>query len=298
MSDAGVEIAGMVPLRGGAFVMGSNHHYPEEAPAFTTQVRPFAMDVGTVTNAEFATFVQATSYVTEAERPLDPTFAPDLPPEAYLPGGLVFTKTAGPVPLHDFRQWWRFVPGAHWAAPEGPQTTLQGRWDHPVVQVTLADAMAYAEWAGKALPTEKEWEYAARSGVETTWPWGEVLVPQGRVVANTWQGDFPHDNKHVGDVLTWPSLQGEANAFGLFNMIGNVWEWTATRFGPHGQSNRCFTPSHGLSIQENYAVKGGSFLCAPSYCRRYRASARSAQDARSATNHLGFRCVLRASGSA
>jgi len=298
MNDSGVEIAGMVPLRGGTFEMGSNHHYPEEAPAFTTQVRPFAMDVGTVTNAEFAAFVQATGYVTEVERPLDPTLAPDLPPEAYLPGGLVFTKTDGPVPLHDFRQWWRFVPGAYWAAPEGSGSTLQGRWDHPVVQVSHTDATAYAHWAGKALPTEKEWEFAARSGVATAWPWGDELMPEGQVIANTWQGDFPFWNNHKGDVLSWPARTGRANAYGLYNMIGNVWEWTNSRFGSHAENHACCTPARAVAAGETYVVKGGSFLCAPSYCRRYRATARSPQEARSATNHLGFRCVLRTAGAA
>lgn len=298
MSGTGVEIAGMVPLRGGTFEMGSNHHYPEEAPAFTTSVRPFAMDAGTVTNAEFAAFIRATGYVTEAERPLDPALTPDLPPEAYVPGGLVFTQTEGPVPLHDFRQWWRFVPGAYWAAPEGPETDLDGRWNHPVVQVSLADAMAYAQWAGKALPTEKEWEFAARSGVDTTWPWGDELRPEGRVIANTWQGEFPFLNNQDGGVLSWPSRAGAANAYGLYTMIGNVWEWTVSRFGTHGETRACCSPSNRVSAGETYVVKGGSFLCAPSYCRRYRATARSPQEARSATNHLGFRCVLRTAGAA
>lgn len=291
-----IKTAGMVALKGGTFQMGSNHHYPEEAPAHMAEVRPFAIDEATVTNAEFRRFVLDTGYVSDAERAIPQCEAPDLPPEAREPGGLVFTMTDRPVPLGDFRQWWRFVPGACWYQPEGPGSDLLGRLDHPVVQVSLNDAMAYAAWAGKALPTEKEWEFAARDGVSTEYPWGDQLMPNGRRMANIWHGEFPHKNRKKCRFLSCASRQGQRSRFGLYNMIGNVWEWTLTPYRnghSRAQSGACCAPSRTVLPGQSYVTKGGSFLCAPSYCRRYRATARSPQEVRSTTNHLGFRCVLR-----
>ncbi len=285
----------LVELPGGAYRMGSTQFYPEEVPVHTVAVAPFAIERHPVTNAQFAAFADATGYVTVAERELDPTLYPGLPPADLVPGALVFEPTPGPVDLRDWRQWWTWSPGAYWRRPHGPESSWRDRPDHPVVQVAYPDAAAYATWAGRRLPTEVQWEYAARAGATTTYPWGDDAQPGGQLMANTWQGRFPYRNDGaLGWVGTSPVGTVPANDFGLVDMIGNVWEWTTTRFSAHhrpdGAVESCCGPA-GPDAALNQTLKGGSHLCAPEYCHRYRPAARSPQSQDSATTHIGFRCV-------
>ena len=221
-------------LPGGEFAMGSAQFYADESPVHLVRVDPFEIDRYPVTNAEFAEFVTATGYLTVAERPLNPTDYPGVPTADLVPGALVFTPTPGPVNLRDYSQWWRWVPGARWSEPAGPGSTLVGKENHPVVQVSFDDAAAYARWAGKDLPTEAEWEYAARGGLDrATYSWGEELRPDGRLMANTWQGNFPFDNRGAsGWIGTSPVGSFPPNGFGLYDMTGNVWEWTIDYYHP------------------------------------------------------------------
>ncbi|BBZ62320.1 formylglycine-generating enzyme family protein [Mycolicibacterium monacense] len=285
----------LVELPGGTFRMGSTQFYPEEVPVHTVTVADFAIERHPVTNAQFAEFVDATGYVTIAEQALDPALYPGVPPADLVPGALVFQPTAGPVDLRDWRQWWTWSPGACWRHPLGPESSWHDRPDHPVVQVAYPDAAAYAKWAGRRLPTEAQWEYAAHAGAATTYPWGDDPQPGGRLMANTWQGRFPYRNDGaLGWVGTSPVGTFPANGFGLVDMIGNVWEWTTTRFSAHhrpdGAVESCCGPADP-DPSVNQALKGGSHLCAPEYCHRYRAAARSPQSQDSATTHIGFRCV-------
>ncbi|MGV9798601.1 formylglycine-generating enzyme family protein [Mycobacterium sp. NPDC003449] len=285
----------LVDLPGGPFRMGSTDFYPEESPVHEVTVEPFAIERHPVTNAQFAEFVSATGYVTVAERPLDPADFPGVPPEELVPGGLAFQPTAGPVDLRDWRQWWTWAPGARWSRPFGPDSTVADRPEHPVVQVAYPDAVAYAAWAGRRLPSEAQWEYAARGGSATTYAWGEDVRPGGRLMANTWQGAFPYRNDGaLGWVGTSPVGTFPANGFGLVDMIGNVWEWTSTRYTtrhrPGEPASGCCPPPGG-DPSVNQAIKGGSHLCAPEYCHRYRPAARSPQSQDSATTHIGFRCI-------
>lgn len=300
----------MVRIPGGAFLMGSNVHYPEEAPQHRTCVDAFWMDETTVTNAQFAAFVAATGYVTVAERPLDPELYPGAKPENLQPGGLVFHMTEGPVDTRDISNWWRWTTGACWRAPEGPGSTIEGREDHPVVQVAYEDAEAYAAWAGKSLPTEAQWECAARGGLEgKEFAWGDELAPGGIHVANTWQGPFPWRNFLAdGFDRTCPVRSFPANAYGLYEVCGNVWEWTTDWWAakhaadpdkpccmptnPRGPDmTGSFDPAQPRIRIPRKVVKGGSFLCAPSYCRRYRPAARHAQMVDTGMSHIGFRCI-------
>lgn len=287
---------GLVELPGGDFFMGSDRHYLEERPQHPTRVKPFQMDRTAVTNAQFAEFVEATDYRTIAEIPLDPATAPSMPAAYFEAGSLVFHMTDGPVDLRDFRRWWKFIPGACWRHPEGPKSTIEDRLDHPVVQVSLPDALAYAEWAGRSLPSERQWEFAARSTSDEEYSWGAALNEGDEIHANTWIGSFPFQNDRTETAPFTQSVSAyDPNAHGLYNMIGNVWEWTIDAFqNAHDPGVNCCTPSRTIEQGKNYVTKGGSFLCAPSYCRRYRASARSPQEAHSSTNNLGFRCVGRA----
>jgi formylglycine-generating enzyme required for sulfatase activity len=286
----------LVSLPGGTFQMGAEDFYPEEAPIREATVGPFAIERHSVTNAQFADFVAQTGYVTVAERPLDPSQYPGMTPAELVPGALVFQPTTGPVDLRDWRQWWRWVPGACWKHPFGPDSSVADRADHPVVQVCFSDATAYARWAERRLPTEAEWEYAARAGTSTTYTWGEEPKPGGNLMANTWQGKFPYSNEGaLGWVGTAPVGTFPPNDFGLVDMIGNVWEWTSTEFSLRPNlikpAPSC-CPSPDLSDPAvDQVLKGGSHLCAPEYCHRYRPAARSPQSRDSATTHIGFRCV-------
>ncbi|WP_284228652.1 formylglycine-generating enzyme family protein [Mycobacterium antarcticum] len=288
----------LVELPGGTFQMGSTAFYPEEAPVHTAAVSAFAIERHPVTNAQYAGFVQDTGYLTVAERPLDPALYPGVAEADLVPGALVFRPTPGPVDLSDWRQWWDWAPDASWRQPFGPGSTIDDRADHPVVQVSYVDAAAYAQWAGRRLPTEAEWEYAARGTASTTYAWGDEVAPGGELMANTWQGRFPYRNDGArGWVGTSPVGSFPPNQFGLLDMIGNVWEWTSTRYTRHhlgdtDSSKGCCTPSHEPDPAVSQTLKGGSHLCAPEYCHRYRPSARSSQSQDSATTHIGFRCVV------
>jgi formylglycine-generating enzyme required for sulfatase activity len=293
--------------------MGSDLHYAEEAPSHLARVDAFAIDACEVTNEQFAAFVTDTGYVTVAERPLDPADYPDAPPDNLVPGSLVFTPTPGPVDLRHLSQWWTWTPGASWAHPEGPRSSVDGRLDHPVVHVAHEDAAAYAAWAGAALPTEAEWECAARGGLDgTAFTWGDEARPGGRIMANTWDGpDFPWRNTgESGWSRTSPVASFPANGFGLFDMAGNVWEWTedwwTDRHAGDAEASCCAPVGpRGGDIEHSYdpaqpqfrvprkVIKGGSHLCADTYCLRYRPAARRPQMIDTGTSHLGFRCVVR-----
>jgi sulfatase modifying factor 1 len=286
----------LVELPGGAFRMGSTSFYPEEAPIHTATVGPFAVERHPVTNAQYGEFVAATGYVTIAERPIDPAQYPGANPDDLVPGALVFRPTAGPVDLRDWRQWWHWIPGACWRHPSGPGSDVADKADHPVVAIAYPDAVAYAHWAGRRLPTEAEWEYAARGGTTSTYAWGEEEKPAGQLMANTWQGSFPYRNLGaLGWTGTSPVGTFPPNRFGLLDMIGNVWEWTATEFSAHHRLDQrpkaCCTPPGLADPTVNQTLKGGSHLCAPEYCHRYRPAARSPQSQDTATSHIGFRCV-------
>ncbi|WP_029115810.1 formylglycine-generating enzyme family protein [Mycobacterium sp. URHB0044] len=302
----------LVELPGGAFRMGSTSFYPEEAPIHTAAVGAFAIERHPVTNAQYAEFVAATGHVTVAEQALDPALYPGVAAEDLAPGALVFRPTPGPVDLRDWRQWWDWAPGACWRHPFGEGSGIADRMDHPVVQLAYTDASAYARWADRRLPTEAEWEYAGRGGASTTYAWGDEMMPDGRLMANTWQGRFPYRNDGaLGWVGTSPVGTFPPNEFGLLDMIGNVWEWTTSRFQPYSVHHQpeatkgCCTPSIGGQERSdpgnvgavpdpavNQTLKGGSHLCAPEYCQRYRPAARSSQSQDSATTHIGFRCVV------
>jgi formylglycine-generating enzyme required for sulfatase activity len=302
----------MVWLPGGTFLMGSDAFYPEERPAHRVTVDGFWMDAHPVTNAGFARFIEATGYVTVAERVPDPGFYPGVDPTLLVPGSLVFRRPPHRVSLDDPRSWWAYVPGACWRHPEGPGSTLAGRDRHPVVHVAFEDAEAYAAWAGKALPTEAEWEFAARGGLDgATYVWGDAFAPEWRMMANTWQGEFPWQNLATdGHEGTSPVGAFPANGYGLHDMAGNVWEWTADFFRPGHAADAakaCCIPRNPrvLSPEPNHAMrqaaahipsrvlKGGSHLCAPNYCLRYRPAARQPQMMDTSACHIGFRCVVR-----
>jgi formylglycine-generating enzyme len=309
----------MVWVPGGAFQMGSDEFYPEERPVHTARVGGFWMDEHPVTVAEFRRFIKATSHVTVAEMTPDPVDFPTAEPGQLVPGSLVFTPPDRPVPLDDFRHWWSWVPGAQWRRPEGPGSTLHGLEQHPVTHVSYPDALAYAEWAGKALPSEAEWEFAARGGLESaTYAWGDEFAPRGRMMANTWQGDFPvHNDLLDGYARTSPVGKFPPNGYGLSDITGNVWEWTSEDYtsshtSAHGSSEEvqaasdppvcCGPQSRPTSAQSaqpeagspsTKVIKGGSHLCAPNYCLRYRPAARQSQTTDTSTSHLGFRCIVR-----
>jgi sulfatase modifying factor 1 len=317
-----------VALSGGEFTMGSDVHYPEEAPTHRVRVDPFAIDRHEVTNARFAEFVRDTGYVTVAERPLDPADFPGAPPENLVPGSLVFTPTPGPVDLRHLSQWWAWTPGACWRAPDGPGSSVGDRADHPVVHVAHEDAQAYAAWAGGRLPTEAEWEFAARGGLDgATFTWGDVTRPDGRIMANTWDGpDFPwRSTGESGFDRTAPVGSFPCNGFGLYDMAGNVWEWTDDWWsdnaagaghaaeGEHtadaghtagadkpccvpvnprgGTRESSFDPAQPQFRVPRKVIKGGSHLCADSYCLRYRPAARRPQMIDTGMSHVGFRCA-------
>jgi formylglycine-generating enzyme required for sulfatase activity len=292
--------------------MGSERFYPEERPLRRVRVGPFWIDETPVTNAEFARFVQATAHKTFAETPPDPKDYPGMPPEMARAGSLVFMPTAGPIDLRGPPVWWDFRFGADWRHPTGPDSSIEGLEDHPVVHIAWQDAEAYAAWAGKSLPTEAEFEYAARGGLEgAEYAWGDELAPGGAMLANYWQGAFPYENLELdGWPRTSPVRSYPPNGFGLYDMIGNVWEWTrdwyAEPMAPKAKSPCCATDNpRGARREDSYdpampqvriprkVLKGGSHLCAESYCQRYRPAARHPQPIDTSTSHLGFRCVIR-----
>lgn len=300
----------MAWIPGGEFTMGSDQHYPEEAPAHRVRVDGFWMDRTPVTNAEFARFVEATGYVTQAEVPAKAKDYPGAIPELLAPSSVMFRKPQRGIDLSNHFNWWVYVRGADWRHPRGPASSIKGLADHPVVHMTFEDAEAYALWCGKELPTEAEWEFAARGGGEgTEYAWGSELAPEGRHMANTWQGEFPfHNRQEDGYEWTSPVDAFPANGYGLYDMIANVWEWTADWFQEHGKiASPCCTVDNprGGAHDDSFdprqpeiriprkVMKGGSHLCAPNYCRRYRPAARMPQAVDTSTSHLGFRCVVR-----
>ncbi len=303
----------VVWLPGATFRMGSDAHYPEEAPAHRVRVSGFGIDRFEVTNADYSAFVDATGYVTVAERPLAPEDYPGAPAENLVPGSLVFTPTPGPVDLRHLSQWWTWTPGASWHHPEGPNSTIADRADQPVVHVAHEDAAAYATWAGTALPTEAEWEYAARGGLDgAEFTWGNEPTPGGKIMANRWDGpDFPwRSTGESGFLGTAPVGSFPPNGFDLHDMAGNVWEWTDdwyTGAHPADADQACCVPENprGGDLDASYdptqpqfrvprkVIKGGSFLCADTYCLRYRPAARRPQMIDTGMSHLGFRCVWR-----
>ena len=253
---------------------------------------------GTVTNAEFGAFVDATDYLTVAERPLNPDNYPDAPAENLQPGSMVFTRTSGPVDLRHLNLWWAWTPGASWRHPAGPHSSIAKRSDHPVVHVAYEDAHAYAAWAGLALPAEAEWEVAARGGlVAATYTWGDVPERPGQRLANYWHGDFPW-RPEAGYGRTCPVGSFPPNGYGLFDMAGNVWEWTCDWYADTRAGDSCceagsYDPQQPQFRVPRKVIKGGSFLCADSYCRRYRPAARRPQMIDTGMSHVGFRCVSR-----
>jgi formylglycine-generating enzyme len=304
--------AGMIHIPGGTFRMGSDKHYPDEAPVHRVTVDAFWIDRTPVTNHEFRKFVDATGYVTFAEIAPDPKDYPGALPHMLKAGSLVFSPPGHRVDTRDWSQWWAFKFGANWKRPYGPGSSIKGLDDHPVVQVAYRDAEAYAKWAGKALPTEAEFEFAARGGLDgAEYAWGDELVPGGKHMANLWQGEFPHQNlsldgyEHTSPVMAFPP-----NGYGVYDMIGNVWEWTSDWYSTKHTADApkaCCIPENprGGPMDASYdpqlpkiriprkVLKGGSHLCAPSYCRRYRPAARHAEPVDTSTNHVGFRCIIR-----
>ena len=312
----------MVWVPGGTFAMGSNDFYPEERPVRGVRVDGFWIDAHPVTVAAFRRFVRATGHVTVAERQREDAYDAGVDPDLHAPGSLVFRKTFGPVDLSDPRRWWSYVPGTSWRHPEGPGSTVHGRDRHPVTHIAYDDALAYARWAGRRLPTEAEWEYASRGGLDgAIYAWGDELSPGGRLMANTWQGEFPWRNalldrfERTSPVGSFPS-----NAYRLVDMTGNVWEWTSDVFDPRGADRSakatCVPLPLGLPVPrqrggphesgtgvpaggaapEAYTrvIKGGSYLCSATYCLRYRPAARQGAGVRTPACHLGFRCVVSA----
>ena len=305
----------MVFISAGKFLMGSEKFYPEEKPVHEVTVDSFYIDKYEVTNAEYRKFVKETGYVTVAERPLDPKDYPNADPKLLVPGALVFKKSDRPVNLKSYFNWWEWVSGANWKHPKGPGSNLEGLSNHPVGHVAYEDAEAYAKWAGKELPTEAEWEFAARGGLEgMDFTWGNEDTQLTKPMANTWQGEFPYQNllidKYEG---TSPVGSFEPNGYGLYDMAGNVWEWTSDWYVPHldesaNKVKTCCTThvnprvvSPDASYDPNQpqikiprkVVKGGSHICAPNYCLRYRPAARQPQMIDTGMSHIGFRCIVR-----
>jgi formylglycine-generating enzyme len=308
--------ADMVRIPGGTFRMGSDQHYPEEAPVHRVAIGPFWMDRTPVTNRQFRVFAEATGHVTVAELPPDPKDYPGALPHMLYAGSLVFSPPRHPVDLRNWSEWWTFLEGANWRHPYGPRSNIKGLDDHPVVHVAFADALAYATWAGKDLPTEAEWEFAARGGLDgAEFAWGDVFMPGGKHMANTWQGEFPRQNLcSDGFLRTSPVTAFPANGYGLHDMIGNVWEWTTDWYSRKHETDApkaCCIPENPRGAAETASydacqpnikiprkvLKGGSHLCAPNYCRRYRPAARHAEPIDTSTSHVGFRCITRTGGA-
>lgn len=299
-------------IEGGEFAMGSNDHYPDEAPVRTVAVDGFFMDAHPVTNDQFAEFVEATGHVTFAEKRPDPKLYPDALPSDLVPGSLVFTMTRGPVDLRQFHNWWNWTAGADWRHPLGPGSTNAAVGDHPVTHVAYSDVAAYAEWAGRSLPTEAEWEFAARGGLNgAEFIWGDEDTQDTEPRANTWQGRFPYENTELdGWTLTSPVGSFEANGYGLYDMAGNVWEWTDDWYEDRShkppepsccapQNPRGGTQLGSLDARQlgtpipRKVLKGGSHLCSIQYCFRYRPAAHQPQMIDTSSTHIGFRTIKR-----
>jgi sulfatase modifying factor 1 len=304
--------ADMVFINAGMFHMGSDRHYSEEAPSHRVSVDGFWIDRTPVTNRQFKEFVKATGHITTAQIPPDPKDYPGALPHMIYAGSLVFAPPRSVADLRDWGQWWTFMKGADWRHPYGAKSNINVVDNHPVVHVSFADAMAYAKWAGKDLPTEAEWEFAARGGLDgEEFAWGNVLTPGGKHMANTWQGNFPTENLNTdGYERTSPVTAFPPNGYGLHDMIGNVWEWTSDWWSSRHEDNgpkACCVPQNPRGGLESASydprqpairiprkvLKGGSHLCAPNYCRRYRPAARHAESVDTSASHVGFRCVLR-----
>ena len=288
----------LVWIPGQTATLGADNDYPEEGPTREVSVDGFWIQTHQVTNAEYAEFVDATGYLTVAERPLNPEDYPDAPPENLQPGSMVFHRTAGPVDLRHINQWWTWIPGACWKHPRGPRSSFKGREHHPVVHIAFEDAEAYANWAGRALPTEAEWETAARGGLEqATYTWGDEPEQRGQRLANYWHGEFPY-LPDTGYGQTAPVGSFPANGYGLFDMAGNVWEWTTDWYAATRSAESCCAADSYDPAQPQFkigrkVIKGGSFLCADNYCLRYRPAARRPQMVDTGMSHIGFRCVKR-----
>lgn len=306
--------AGMVYLPGGSFDMGGDNDQasPDEYPKHRVQVSPFWIDATEVTNAQFKAFVKATGYVTTAERKPDweelkktlPPGTPKPPDSVMVAASLVFRPTSGPVDLNDYAQWWNWTAGADWQHPEGPGSSIEGRDNYPVVQVSWEDAMAYCKWAGKRLPTEAEWEFAARGGLQNNiYPWGNEHVNAGRPKANSWEGKFPYLNTKKDGYAALAPVKGFApNGYGLFDMAGNVWEWCSDWYNAgyykEGQNKVLVNPKgpeKSYDPEDPYtpkkSLRGGSFLCNDSYCSGYRVARRMKSSPDTGLEHTGFRCV-------
>ncbi|HMS32772.1 MAG TPA: formylglycine-generating enzyme family protein [Ignavibacteria bacterium] len=309
------DLVNMIKIPGGKFLMGSENFYPEEKPVHEVTVDGFWMDKYEVTNEQYEKFVNETGYVTVAERPLAPEDYPTVDPTLLVPGALVFHKTTGPVNLNDYHNWWRWVPGTCWNHPKGPDSSIKGRENYPVVHIAYEDAEAYAEWIGKELPSEAEWEFAARGGLEEmNFTWGQMDLQLQTPLANTWQGEFPYQNLLIDEYEgSSPVGSFQPNGYGLFDMAGNVWEWTSDWYVAHlddsaNEFKSCCTPAVNPRVTSpggsydvrqplikipRKVVKGGSHLCAPNYCLRYRPAARQPQMIDTGMSHIGFRCIVR-----
>lgn len=295
-ADSALPPPGMVWVSGGKSIIGSDRHYPEERPAHEIEVEGFWMDISPVTNAQFAIFMEETGHVTSAELPPDQADYPDVPVERLVTGSAVFVAPDEPVDL-SHPTWWQYVPGADWRHPNGPDSTIKGLDHHPVVHIAYADALAYAAWADKQLPTEAQWEHAARGGLKgATYPWGDQQTPNGHRMANYWHGTFPWQNLKPHPPAPTPAGTYPPNPYGLYDMCGSVWEWTSSAWEPShtttpDQNSPCCAPAASQQKSAVQVIKGGSFLCSENYCTRYRPAARFPQSSDTSTNHLGFRCI-------
>lgn len=309
------DLTDMIKIPGGKFLMGSDNFYPEEKPVHEVTVDGFWMDKYEVTNEQYEKFVNETGYVTVAERPLDPVDYPTVDPALLVPGALIFQKTKGPVNLNDYHNWWRWVPGTCWDHPKGPDSSIKGREKYPVVHIAYEDAEAYCKWIGKELPSEAEWEFAARGGLDgMNFTWGQMDLQLQTPLANTWQGEFPYQNLLIDEYEgSSPVGSFPSNGYGLFDMAGNVWEWTSDWYVAHlddsaNEFKSCCTPAVNPRVTSpggsydvrqpqikipRKVVKGGSHLCAPNYCLRYRPAARQPQMIDTGMSHIGFRCIFR-----
>ncbi len=313
--ESKADLKDMIHIPGGKFMMGSDKFYPEEKPEHEVTVDGFMMDIYLVTNEQYEKFVNETGYVTIAERPLLPEEYPTVDPALLIPGALVFQKSQGPVNLNDYHNWWAWVPGTSWKHPKGPESSLSGKEKYPVVHIAFEDAESYTKWIGKELPSEAEWEFAARGGLDgKNFIWGDTDVQYTAPQANTWQGEFPYQNLLVDEYEgTSPVGAFAPNGYGLYDMAGNVWEWTDDWYVANldesaDEFKSCCTPAVNPRVHSpggsfdvrqpqikipRKVVKGGSHLCAPNYCLRYRPAARQPQMIDTGMSHIGFRCIVR-----